>query len=256
MDIKSPVAEARNEYTYSAGGQKLKVVQKWNSNYSTTPVIGSAVNTTALNMTKTTDYVGNKVYENGSLKRILIDGGFIDGGTYHFYAANHLGNNHIVADAVGTVTQMNHYYPFGTAFAETSKEDQDKQPYKYNGKELDQRLGLKLYDYLARQMDGAIGRFMSVDPLAEKYYSWSTYVYVGNNPMRRIDPTGEDWVDFLLGIGKGIEQRAKGVEKVISTLAHEGPIAVGQLMAPTSATDALVKAGDFVTLGAVSANVD
>ncbi|MDU1893089.1 MAG: hypothetical protein E6767_20625, partial [Dysgonomonas sp.] len=32
--------------------------------------------------------------------------------------------------------------------------------------------------------------------------------------------------------------------------------AVGQLMAPTSATDALVKAGDFVTLGAVSANVD
>ncbi|MFT4222885.1 MAG: hypothetical protein QM631_07985, partial [Dysgonomonas sp.] len=29
MDIKSPVAEARNEYTYSAGGQKLKLVQKW-----------------------------------------------------------------------------------------------------------------------------------------------------------------------------------------------------------------------------------
>jgi hypothetical protein len=39
MDIKSPVAEARNEYTYSASGQKLKVVQKWNLDYSTAPVM-------------------------------------------------------------------------------------------------------------------------------------------------------------------------------------------------------------------------
>mgnify|MGYP007043947461 CR=1 FL=1 len=47
MDIKSPVAEARNEYTYSAGGQKLKVVQKWNPNFATAPVIGSSVNGTS-----------------------------------------------------------------------------------------------------------------------------------------------------------------------------------------------------------------
>ncbi|MDR0825274.1 MAG: hypothetical protein LBN74_09285 [Prevotella sp.] len=59
VDIKSPVAEARNEYTYSAGGQKLKVVQKWNPSYLTAPVIGSAINTSSLTMTKTTDYVGN-----------------------------------------------------------------------------------------------------------------------------------------------------------------------------------------------------
>ncbi|MDU1893108.1 MAG: RHS repeat-associated core domain-containing protein, partial [Dysgonomonas sp.] len=122
--------------------------------------------------------------------RILIDGGYIEGGTYHFYAANHLGNNHIVADASGTVTQMNHYYPFGTAFAETSKEEQDKQPYKYNGKELDQRLGLKLYDYSARHK-WDFG-FTTVDPHAENYYSWSPYVYCANNPINSIDPTGKD----------------------------------------------------------------
>jgi len=39
---KSPVAEARNEYTYSAAGVKLKAVQKWNPNFSTAPAIGSA----------------------------------------------------------------------------------------------------------------------------------------------------------------------------------------------------------------------
>lgn len=36
-------------------------------------------------------------------------------------------------------------------------------------------------------------RFLTVDPLAEKYYSWSPYVYVGNNPILRTDPTGMDW---------------------------------------------------------------
>jgi hypothetical protein len=37
IDIKSPVGEERNEYTYSAPGQKWKMVQKWNPNYSTNP---------------------------------------------------------------------------------------------------------------------------------------------------------------------------------------------------------------------------
>lgn len=57
--------------------------------------------------------------------------------------------------------------------------------------------GLNLYDYSVRYYESAIGRFMSVDPLAEKNYSWSSYGYIMNNPMRRIDPTGEDWVDVL-----------------------------------------------------------
>lgn len=33
-------------------------------------------------------------------------------------------------------------------------------------------------------------RFLTVDPLAEKYYSWSPYVYVMNNPLKYIDPDG------------------------------------------------------------------
>ncbi|MDU1893086.1 MAG: RHS repeat-associated core domain-containing protein [Dysgonomonas sp.] len=152
------------------------------------PMMGIGTMASSAPKIETADYVTNKVYENGTLKRILIDGGYIEGGTYHFYAANHLGNNHIVADASGAVIQMNHYYPFGTAFAETSKEDQDKQPYKYNGKELDQKLGLKLYDYSARhKWDFGL---TTLDPLAETDYNWSPYVYVDNNPLRFIDPDG------------------------------------------------------------------
>lgn len=38
-------------------------------------------------------------------------------------------------------------------------------------------------------------RFLTIDPHAEKYYSWSPYAYVGNNPMRFIDPDGRDWIE-------------------------------------------------------------
>lgn len=191
MDIKSPVAEARNEYTYSAGGQKLKVVQKWNPNFSTSPVIGSAISTTSLTKTKTTDYVGNMVYEDGTLKRVLVDEGYIENNVYHYYQNDHLGNNRVVANQSATVIQKNHYYPFGMAFAEGTTQEQGKQPYKYNGKELDQMHGLNMYDYSARYYESAIGRFTTVDPMAEKYYSISPYAYVMNNPMKFVDPTGE-----------------------------------------------------------------
>ena len=190
MDIKSPVAEARNEYTYSAGGKKLKVVQKWNPNFSTAPIIGSGINVGSLSMTKTTDYVGNKVYENGSLKRILIDGGYIEGNTYYFYLTDHLGNNRVVINQSGQVIQKNDYYPFGMAFAEGTTTEQGKQPYKFGNKELDQMHGLNQYDIEARYYDPPTGRFTTIDPMAEKYYSISPYVYCANNPLRFIDPTG------------------------------------------------------------------
>ncbi|GAK38131.1 hypothetical protein JCM15093_3440 [Bacteroides graminisolvens DSM 19988 = JCM 15093] len=146
---------------------------------------------TVLGGSKTTDYCGNVIYENGLLKRILVDGGYIENSTYYFYLTDHLGNNRVIASSSGSIVQSNHYYPFGMSFAEGSTTSQ--QPYKYNGKELDTERGLNLYDYSARYMDPALGRFSTVDPMAEKYYSWSPYVYVGNDPVNLFDPDGMDW---------------------------------------------------------------
>lgn len=74
------------------------------------------------------------------------------------------------------------------AFAETA--GVEKQPYKYNGKELDSGHGLNLYDYSARWKDDF--RFTTVDPLAEIHYDNSPYAYVLNNPLNRFDPDGRD----------------------------------------------------------------
>lgn len=49
-------------------------------------------------------------------------------------------------------------------------------------------------------MDPAAIRFTTVDPLAEKYYSWSLYVYVANNPLKYIDPDGmAPWLLDMVG---------------------------------------------------------
>ncbi|WP_260393720.1 RHS repeat domain-containing protein [Dysgonomonas mossii] len=128
---------------------------------------------------------------------ILVDGGYIERGVYHYYMTDHLGNNRVGVNASGTATQRNHYYPFGTAFAENTTDEQKKQPYKYSGKELDQMHGLNLYDYSARYYESAIGRFTTVNPLAEKYYNISPYAYVENNPLKYIDPNVEDiWIFY------------------------------------------------------------
>jgi RHS repeat-associated protein len=67
--------------------------------------------------------------------------------------------------------------------------------YKFGGKEKQDNefsngVGLELYDFGARQNDPQIGRWTSVDPLADKFSHQSPYVAMDNNPINIIDPTG------------------------------------------------------------------
>jgi len=109
-------------------------------------------------------------------------------------------SNCVVFNQSGTIEQTNHYYPFGMTFGEGI--DNSDNRYKYNGKELDRMHGLDLYYYGARHYD-AICRWGAVDPLAEKYYSISPYVYCAGNPVNRIDPVGHSAVAIQELYSKG-----------------------------------------------------
>lgn len=117
--------------------------------------------------------------------------------TYHYYLKDHQGNNRVVMNQNGMVEQVNHYYPFGGLFGEGLQTS--NQPYKYNGKELDRFEGLDMYEYGFLFYDAARGGWRTVDPMAEKYYPISPYVYVANNPVRLIDPDGRDWYEVKNG---------------------------------------------------------
>ena len=116
-------------YTYDGSGNKLSVAYTAGSN------------------TVKTDYVGNKVYKNGTLSMMHTEEGYITFSgatpTYHYYLKDHQGNNRVVMNQSGTVEQVNHYYPFGGLFGEGLQTS--NQPYKYNGKELDRFQGLDMY---------------------------------------------------------------------------------------------------------------
>ena len=183
---------SRATYLYSADGTKLQV--KYETSYAgllaSSPPSGSA--STAIAQTHTIDYVGDKIYEDGVLSRMLIEGGYVDysGETpiYHTYLTDHQGNVRVVVDENAAVKQVNHYYPYGALFAEST--NGNVQPYKYNGKELDRIHDLDWYDHGARHNDAAIGRWHVMDPLCEKYYDVTPYAYCAGDPVNRVDNDG------------------------------------------------------------------
>ena len=65
------------------------------------------------------------------------------------------------------------------------------QPYRFLGNELYTSNSLGLYDFSARMYDPALGRFLSVDPMAEGYRHLSPYAYCAGNPAVYVDKDGQ-----------------------------------------------------------------
>ncbi|MDD3404761.1 MAG: matrixin family metalloprotease, partial [Paludibacteraceae bacterium] len=131
--------------------------------------------------------------------------GYHKGSNYYYYLKDHLGNvREVWYDAQWVVprppkrpylpdatVQRTQYYAHGLPYAEGT--GISTQPNKYNGKEFIEMHGYDEYDYGWRGLYPAIGRFTTIDPLAEKYYDVSPYAYCANNPIMLVDPDGRDY---------------------------------------------------------------
>ena len=215
----------------------------------------------------TTDmYVDGLILRDGKPLMWLFDGGYVDlddNGAptgWNYYVTDHLGSTRKVVDCNDSIRETISYYPFGSEMRmqDPSQMTGDFQhPYRFTGKELDRLNGLNMYDFGARWYDVAgVPMWTSVDPLAEKYYNVSPYVYCGNNPVMYIDPDGKESMranggeNFkrtgILIMAGGALMVAAGTAYSIVTSGGGTVAGGGQLI---SAGVATFKAG-FVTYGA------
>lgn len=90
-------------------------------------------------------------------------------------------------DDSGNVLETFDYYPFGLLMPKRSSTTGNTLE-KFTGKERDEAIGLDYFG--ARYLDPALGRWLSVDPLAKRYPEWSPYSYALGNPINVFDPDG------------------------------------------------------------------
>jgi RHS repeat-associated protein len=101
-----------------------------------------------------------------------------------FFHTDDLGSTLALTNDAGAVTTTYTYGPFGA----TTVNGTSTNPVQFTGREND---GNGLYYYRARYYSPSHSRFLSEDPLEFDAGDPNLYVYVFNNPMNFVDPTGE-----------------------------------------------------------------
>lgn len=148
-------------YFYNASGQKVQKVVTENATVTTT------------------DYLGGYQYKNAVLQFLPTVEGYVKNTpvsgintySYVFNYIDHLGNNRLSYTKDSTtgslkILEENNYYPFGLKHNSYNVDNfQPGYKFKYNGKELQDELGLNMYDYGWRNYMPDIGRWSQSDPL-------------------------------------------------------------------------------------------
>lgn len=92
----------------------------------------------------------------------------------------------------GVLLEEQHYYPHGLVIESGGQGTVSPlNKYLFQGNKLDEDLDLYINNFNFRQYDAQIGRFMSVDPLADNgQESLSPFHFCYNDPANMIDPLG------------------------------------------------------------------
>ena len=119
------------------------------------------------------------------------------GGLSHRPLREYTSNHWPCAFTEDSVIQEDSYYPFGMQMSGLDylpklEREEDKNKYLYNDYlrkqiPLQSEFGLEWYDYGARFYDAQLGRFLSLDPIADKFFTVSPFNYTENSPISNID---------------------------------------------------------------------
>ncbi|AUP78994.1 type IV secretion protein Rhs [Flavivirga eckloniae] len=188
------------DYTYDATG--IKILKRVNL-----PTAGGGT---------VTLYAGNYIYEsqrnNTILKFFNHSEGYLEpknqfdlsqGFDYVYQYKDHLGNirlsykdsNDNGSVASSEILEENNYYPFGLKHkGYNNVVNGVEYKYKtYQGQEWHDELGLNLHEWKYRFSDPAIGRFISIDPLAEDYRYNGVYNFAENRVIDGNELEGLEW---------------------------------------------------------------
>lgn len=251
-------------YLYDAAGSKLKKTV-WDGSVSTP-----------------TDYLSGFQYVSGALDLFPTAEGYVKctppGGArparfnYVFNYTDHLGNIRMSygmdpKEGKLAILEENHYYPFGLKHEKynsdkyeyvLNEKGDEKYPvgisplgplerktyqYKYQGQERQDELGLNWDSFKYRNYDYALGRFMSIDPLAEDYSYQSPYNFAENRVVDGNELEGLEWAPAA-DKQKSFEEKLQGAMLTGATnrVSEYAAFAVGAFFDPAGASKEVLKA--------------
>jgi len=196
-------------------------------------------------------------YVYDALGRLAAEVGGTAGSGISYLTADQLGSTRVVTNGSGVRTMCSDYLPFGEQMTTGSPGSSrggvgcygmaGTVAQRFTGKERDAETGLDYFG--ARYMSSAQGRFTHPDLklFPDAVYdpqSWNKYGYVRNNPLRLVDPNGEDWKDVaggflnafntnqILGIGRTESgnsdfRRGQAIGDAVSTIQGAVEIIAG-----------------------------
>ena len=126
-------------------------------------------------------------------------------GNVLYYVTDHLGSVRVVKDGSGTIRQRFDYYPYGSVsrvYTNSSTTDNSIKRHRFGGKEIAGTAltdlagtgaapGAPYLDFGARLYSPGTATWLSVDPMAEKYYGIGPLTYCAGNPVNLVDENGK-----------------------------------------------------------------
>ncbi len=182
------------EYTYDADGKRILSA----TDEGTTSFVFNYAGKVLFEDITTADSsttVEQTSYIYAHTRQIARVEGVIGGnGEVIYYHHDNLGSTRLMTNSTGEIVWEQDYMPFGEDLHKPGTSVVSfgvEAEYKFTGQREEDSIGL--YYYGARYYDPAIGRFITEDSYRGEInspQSQNLYVYVMNNPLRYVDPSG------------------------------------------------------------------